>query len=356
MKIIFLAIAVTLSVALNAQTNLNADELFYSQHSDEIMQMFNEECPVLELGDGEGPIFQYGLLDFDGDGIKELWLREVVADNGAFFCRGGDSLQIIATSWSKSFVSINGNVVCASGPAGTGAFFSSYSVVENSAITHYASDVQMYNLETDKVDHECEYDGKEVSWKWFKGNFDSSSKKFVAPQNDVWMPFDRLSSDVLMDKVSGTYIRQVYGEEGFYTANVITDGKGNAWFEVGFYLDDAPKAESRSYKWLPIENKTITFDAGDYKISVEMYGRCLYVTESNISTSTSFSGIYYRDLDTFGDNNGNLYTYDYEKEGAVLISQGPKQGKVETPAKVWFEYEGREVPVVGVCKALEKRF
>ncbi len=352
-KILFIVISVTFSVVLNAQVNLNADEIFYSQHADEIMQMFSDECPVYEINEGDGPIYQYGLVDFDGDGINELWLKEIVAENGAFFCRGGDSLEIIATTWSKSFVSVNGNVVCASGPAGTGAFFASYSVIENSSITHFASDVQMYNLETDNVDHECEYDGKEVTWKWFKNNFDNNSKKFVAPQNDTWLPFERLSSNVPMTKVSGTYIRQEYGEEGYYSANVITDGKGNAWFEVKFYLDDVIKAESRLYKWLPINNKTISFDGDDYKISIEMYGRCLYVTESNSSSEKSFSGTYYRDPDTFGDNNGNLYTYDYEKEGAVLISRGPNHGKIEIPAKVLFEYEEREVPVVGFDKAIE---
>ena len=192
-KVVFLALAVALSLALNAQTKLNADELFYSQHSDEIMKMFNDECPVLELGDGEGQVFEYGLVDFDGDGIKELWVREVIAENGAFFCRGGDKLEIIATTWFKSFVTVNGNVVCASGSAGTGAFFTSYFVIENSSIAHQASDIKICNLKG-KFEHECEFDGTEVPWKWFNSNYEKKYVKgLVPPQNDEWFPFDRLT-------------------------------------------------------------------------------------------------------------------------------------------------------------------
>ena len=354
-KCFFLTIAVVLSVVLNAQTNLSADEIFYSQHVDEIMQMFSNECPVYEINDGEGPVYQYGLVDFDNDGIKELWLNEIVAENGAFFCRGGDSLEIIATTWSKSYVSANGNIVCASGPAGTGAFYAFYSVIENSAITHYASDLQTYNLETDKVDHECEYDGKEVTWKWFKNNFDVNSEKFVAPENKVWLPFERLSSDVTMDKVSGTYYRQEYGEEDYYTINVVTDGKGNACFEARFYSNDVITYEIRSSKWLSIENKTITYESDNYRLSIEMYGRCLYVTENNSRSGKKFSGNYYRDPDTFGDNNGNLYIFDSEKGGAVLISRGATKGEIVTPDKVLYEYGDMEVPVVGIDNAVLNR-
>lgn len=353
-RIFFLTLAIVMSAMLNAQTNLTADEIFYSQHVDEIMQKFSDECPVYEINDGEGPVYRYGLVDFDGDGIMELWLNEIVAENGAFFCRGGDSLEIIATTWSKSYVSVNKNIVCASGPAGTGAFYASYSVLENSAITHFAFDMQMYNIETDKVDHECEYDGKEVAWKWFKKNFDVNSEKFVAPENKVWLPFERLSSDVTMDKVSGTYYRQEYGEEDYYTINVVTDGKGNACFEARLYSNDVVSYEIRSNKWLPIENKAITYNADNTKISIEMYGRCLYVTENNSGSGKSFSGNYYRDPDTFGDNNGNLYIFDAEKGGAVLISRGATKGKIVTPDKVFYEYGDMEVPVVGVDDAVLK--
>ena len=353
-KTFLLAIVIVLSTVINAQTNLSADEIFYSQHVDEIMQMFSDECPVYEINEGDGPVYQYALVDFDGDGIMELWLKEIVAENGAFFCHGGDSLEIIAVTWSKSFVSVNGNIVCASGPAGTGAFYAAYSVIENSAVTHFATDMQIYNIETDKVDHECEYDGKEVTWKWFKNKFDNNSKKFVEPHNDVWLPFERLSSDVPISKVSGTYYRQEYGESDYYTINVVTDGKGNACFEARLYSNDVVSYEISSDKWLPIENKTITYNADNRMISIEMYGRCLYVTENNSSSSRRFSGNYYRDPDTFGDNNGNLYIFDYEKEGAVLISRGATKGKIVTPDKVLYEYGDMEVPVVGVDDAVLK--
>ena len=351
-KTFFLAIAIAFSVVLDAQVNLTDDERFYSRHSDEIMQMFNEECPVLEIDTGEGQVFVYALVDFDGDGKNELWVREIIGDNGAFFCRGGDSLAIIMATWFKSFASVNGNVLCAAGPAGTGAFFSSYSVLENSAIAHYGSDLMIYNVETDTVDHECEYDGNEVSWSWFENHFHSN--KFVEPHNDEWLPFERLSSDVTMDKVSGTYYHQEYGEYNYFVIDLITDGKGNAWFDAGLYSDSARLSEMRTFKWLPIENKTITFKDGDYELSIEMYGSCLYVKDLQSKSDINYSGTYYRDFTTFGDNNGNLYMYDYDMEGALLISRGPNKGKVETPDKILFEYEGREVPVVGVNEAVKK--
>jgi len=192
-KIYTVAIALITTVTLNAQTALNADELFYAQHSEKILQLFNEECPVLELGDGEGLIFQYGLVDFDGDGINELWVREIIGENGAFFCRGGNKLEIIAATWFKSFASVNGNVLCASGPAGTGAFYTSYYVIENSTIAHQATHLMMYSLKG-KKEHECEYDGNVVTWKWFNNNYEKKfAKGLVPPQNDEWFPFERLS-------------------------------------------------------------------------------------------------------------------------------------------------------------------
>ena len=191
-KIFFLAIAVALSIVLNAQTQFTADEFFYSQRSDKILQMMYDECPSL----GEDATFQYGLVDFDQDGISELWVRDASGDNGAFFCCGGGKLEIIAAAWSKSHVSVKGNVVCSSGSAGTGAFYTLYCVIENSTLAHNASDMQLHNFETNKLVHECEYDGKEVSWKWFKSNFlKKIGEGFDAPQNDVWMPFERLSKN-----------------------------------------------------------------------------------------------------------------------------------------------------------------
>ena len=137
----------------------------------------------------------YGLIDLDGDGIKELWIKDSAGENGAFFCRGNDKLEIIATTWFKSFASVSKNVLCASGHAGTGAFFSSYYIIENSTIAHQASDLQTYNLENDKMIHECEYDGNVVSWKWFKKYLAHFGKKFVAPENNDWRPFDRLKNN-----------------------------------------------------------------------------------------------------------------------------------------------------------------
>ena len=55
--------------------------------------------------------------------------------------------------------------------------------------------MQMYNLETDKITHECEYDGNEVTWKWFKKFKAPFEKKLVAPEHNDWLPFDRLKNN-----------------------------------------------------------------------------------------------------------------------------------------------------------------
>lgn len=194
-RLVLIFVAILAVAYLNAQSTLNADEQFYSQHYDEILTLFNEECPVLEYSDDKNMKFKYGLIDLDGDGIKELWIKDSAGENGAFFCHGNDKLEIIATTWFKSFASVSGNVLCTSGPAGTGAFFSAYYVIENSSIAHHAFDMQMYNLETDKMTHECEYDGKEVTWKWFKKFKAPFEKKLVAPEHNDWLPFDRLKNN-----------------------------------------------------------------------------------------------------------------------------------------------------------------
>ncbi|MBR5982529.1 MAG: hypothetical protein IK025_02245 [Bacteroidales bacterium] len=193
-KLVLIFITTIAFASIKAQSSHNADEQFYSQHYDEILNLFNEECPVLEYSDDKNMTFEYGLIDLDGDGINELWVRETTGENEAFFCRGNGKLEIIATTWFKSFASVSGNVLCAEGPAGTGAFFSTYYVIENSTIAHHASDLQQCNLNS-KISHECEYDGNEVSWKWFKKFKATFAQKFVAPENNDWQPLDKLRNN-----------------------------------------------------------------------------------------------------------------------------------------------------------------
>ena len=194
-KLSFIFVMIFAFASIKAQSTFDADEKFYSQHYDEILTLFNEECPVLQYSEDKNMTFEYGLIDFDSDGINELWVRESSGENGAFFCRGNGKLEIIATTWFKSFASVSGNVLCTSGPAGTGAFFSAYYVIENSSIAHQAFDMQMYNMETDKMNHECEYDGKEVSWKWFKKFKSPFEKKLVAPEHNDWQPLSKLKNN-----------------------------------------------------------------------------------------------------------------------------------------------------------------
>ena len=56
-RLVLIFVAILAVAYLNAQSTLNADEQFYSQHYDEILTLFNEECPVLEYSDDKNMKF-----------------------------------------------------------------------------------------------------------------------------------------------------------------------------------------------------------------------------------------------------------------------------------------------------------
>jgi len=360
-RLVVIAMAFVFATVANAQVNLSADERFYAQHYDEILDMFNEDCPVLQLGDGEGLFFNYSLIDIDGDGVMELWVHEIFGNNGAFFCRGNDTLELITTTWFKSFASRSGNVFCASGPAGTGAFFSSYYVIENSTIAHFASEIQMYNFQTDDIDYECEYDGKEVKKAWFKEKLQNNDYVGLsALENDTWMPYDRLQLYPEMPHdFSGMYYNGIFDEEGALVQlkklSIVSGGDGKLWF---CFNPDAQNINDRmspkDWKWVNMNGNVVTYNYREngckYDVNIEFYKNCVYVYEnfngapSPFKSGIKLSGIYNFDPNTFVDGNG--YMYEFGDGGVELICGGRYFGKVVVPAKVM--YDGEEIPVFGV--------
>ena len=165
---------------------LNEDEKFYSQHFDEILALIRNEHPLGELMLG-----RYALIDIDGDGIKELWIKDVIDENGAFVCRGGGKLEIIALQYQMMTINLYGNTICQSGHAGTGAFYARYVKLENSAVAEVFTDLQLINFETEEEEHECTVNDKDISYEDFL-KIENALPKPKSPKAKMWQSVERL--------------------------------------------------------------------------------------------------------------------------------------------------------------------
>ncbi len=187
MRIIFILIlVVSLLSACSNQAALNADEKYYSQHYDKILKLLDDEHPEREL-----VLSEYALVDIDGDGISELWVRDSTNINGAFFCRGGDELEIVEILYCMTTVRFMGSTVCLSGNGGFGEYFVQYVKLENSSVAYITHDLQFYDYETDSTEHYCQFNYDYLPYEKFQ-EIENALPEGVEPSADKWYPIERL--------------------------------------------------------------------------------------------------------------------------------------------------------------------
>lgn len=113
----------------------------------DIMSQYREE-----VGSVVADFTKFALIDIDGDGTPELWLRTEDDNEGAFFCMGGGKPKLITTETWK----IKGNIcehgVLVAGSAGTGAFYANYVLLENSRVVDNIYYNAEYNIFTEDMD------------------------------------------------------------------------------------------------------------------------------------------------------------------------------------------------------------
>ncbi len=75
---------------------------------------------------------KYQILDVDGDGHYELWVRNGNNEEGALFTFSNGKPVLVTHENYRMRMSINGNLVTVGGGAGTGAFVNKYYLIEGS--------------------------------------------------------------------------------------------------------------------------------------------------------------------------------------------------------------------------------
>lgn len=107
-------------------------ELTYVAQNIEIIQDAMKHDPYFEKPLSYRPDL-YQLLDIDGDGKYELWVRDGGGDEGALFTFKNGKPQIVTHENYRMRIAIKGNLVSVGGSAGTGAFVTEYYLIENSS-------------------------------------------------------------------------------------------------------------------------------------------------------------------------------------------------------------------------------
>lgn len=149
---------------------------------------------------------RYQLLDIDGDGKMELWVRNGDDEEGALFTFSNGKPVLVTHENYKMRIGINGNLVTVGGGAGTGAYMNKYYIIENSKA------IEAPFIEIDEVDP----DGNEKTY-YLSGGDDnypeSKAKAFLKrakkthdydPDDMGWQEFNmcgkylKASSDITM--------------------------------------------------------------------------------------------------------------------------------------------------------------
>lgn len=104
-----------------------------------------------DVGEMPNDFTKFALIDIDGDGIPELWLRDEQDLIGAFYCMGSGTAKLFMTEDWKLKGNITDNGVMVAGSAGTGAYYARYVLLKNSTVADDVNYMASFNLETEKM-------------------------------------------------------------------------------------------------------------------------------------------------------------------------------------------------------------
>ena len=141
---------------------------FWKGHAAEMIENYRAEA----MSDIVKDPTKYALIDIDQDGTPEIWLRNDNNEDGAIFTIGGDEITLVCAEDFKFHISVSDGAVMTSGGAGTGAFYSAITLIEDSKMGKRIEKMDEYNIETEEMDSGYSIDGDDVSESEGKPYFD----------------------------------------------------------------------------------------------------------------------------------------------------------------------------------------
>lgn len=127
-----------------------------------IDKMWEEFCDQAMM-DGEHPVARYALIDIDRDGSPELMLGSESDDYQAVFALyDGKYKMIAAKDYKRSLNFYPPKAVGSAGGCGTGCFYITWTLLENSRPRRLIENQQEYNFEKDEMVDHYSLDGREV--------------------------------------------------------------------------------------------------------------------------------------------------------------------------------------------------
>lgn len=127
-----------------------------------IDKMWEEFCDQAMM-DGEHPVARYALIDIDRDGSPELMLASESDDYQAVFALyDGKYKMIAAKDYKRSLNFYPPKAVGSAGGCGTGCFYITWTLLENSRPRRLIENQQEYNFEKDEMVDHYSLDGREV--------------------------------------------------------------------------------------------------------------------------------------------------------------------------------------------------
>jgi hypothetical protein len=111
--------------------------------------------------DSLNTLSKWTFVDIDGDGYDEVWLRDSLDHNGAFFSFPRDEEpQLICCETEHTSAALFDGRILISGPAGGASYFYANYLLKDSHLEHTLTIMEEYGEPMD-----CYYDGKEISKK-----------------------------------------------------------------------------------------------------------------------------------------------------------------------------------------------
>ena len=160
MKKILLLILPLLALGCQAQEKKSFD---FNKYREVIMNEYAFPPRFAKSAD-DVVLKDYALVDIDGDGKSELWVRgDESQDWQGVFSLDGDSLTLLADADVCSEIKVYKNAVGYHSYISPGQVDEAYSVLKNSRIVSFAEMNMKFNIFSD--DQEVEYEGYSINEK-----------------------------------------------------------------------------------------------------------------------------------------------------------------------------------------------
>lgn len=169
-------------IYFDAIYTFDGQNLKFTGHDTSWTTKFEEEYRKEDLDDIHYPLTKFALIDIDGDGGEEVWVRSAKDEDGAIFCFGEEGYpRLLITESEGKRPSIGNGWVGVGFPAGGPSYFNHYVTVRNSTKWHdftdfqveerheyYSGDQQISEAEALDIKKNIKGQGYEPKPKWHK--------------------------------------------------------------------------------------------------------------------------------------------------------------------------------------------